>query len=162
MYSKTRVRVYMYHTMKHIGLKTGTKTLKPKKVIKKDLGFIWSDWDTRPCIPKLKYSATPRNWNSIIKIAENTVQHVLDHFIILKSFIGTFNWQFWNVQSLKLTAKGPGLQLKTILEVTLAAGLDGQGDPWSYRRTILLDTGSSCGRVLALPKLWKTQYKRVF
>lgn len=35
MYSKTRVRVYMYHTMKHIGLKTGTKTLKPKKVIKK-------------------------------------------------------------------------------------------------------------------------------
>lgn len=73
MYSKTRVRVYMYLTMKHIGLKPGTKTLKPKKVIKKDLSFIWSDWDTKPCILKLEYWATPRNWNSIIKIAENTV-----------------------------------------------------------------------------------------
>lgn len=72
-----------------------------------------------------------------------------------------WNWNYRYVQSLKLTIEGPGLQLKMILEVMLVVGLDGQGDPWSYSRTILLDTGSSCGRVLALPKLCKTQFKGV-
>lgn len=74
----------MYYIMKYIGFKIGIKILKFKKVIKKDLGFIWSDWDIRLCILKLKYLVILRNWNSIIKIVENIVYYVFDYFIIFR------------------------------------------------------------------------------